>query len=120
MRGIEVLIVTALKKEYEAARAVCLAGYAGNPGVASWDERDRETPTPYLLGEYVLADGRRFSVALARPTRMGGTATGPVVASLVERLKPNCLAMCGVCAGNPKDVALGDVVVAEMAYAYDE
>lgn len=28
--------------------------------------------------------------------------------------------MCGVCAGNPADVALGDVVVAEMTYAYDE
>jgi nucleoside phosphorylase len=28
--------------------------------------------------------------------------------------------MCGVCAGNPAYVALGDVVVAELAYAYDE
>jgi hypothetical protein len=28
--------------------------------------------------------------------------------------------MCGVCAGNPADIALGDVIVAEMAYTYDE
>jgi nucleoside phosphorylase len=28
--------------------------------------------------------------------------------------------MCGVCSGNPQELALGDVVVAEMAYQYDE
>jgi len=28
--------------------------------------------------------------------------------------------MCGVCAGNPADVALGDVIVAECTYTYDE
>jgi nucleoside phosphorylase len=59
-------------------------------------------------------------VALARPTRMGGTSTGPVVSALVERLKPRCLAMSGVCSSNPADVALGDVIVAHFAYEYDE
>jgi nucleoside phosphorylase len=61
-----------------------------------------------------------MSLALAWSTRMGSLGTSPVVASLVERLQPRCLAMCGVCAGNPSDVALGDVIVAELAYAYDE
>lgn len=61
-----------------------------------------------------------MTVALARPTRMEATATAPVVSSHVERLRPRCLAMCGVCAGNPAEAALGDVVVAELAYAYDE
>lgn len=61
-----------------------------------------------------------MTVALARPTRMGATATAPVVSTLVECLRPRCLAMCGVCAGNPAHAALGDVVVAELAYAYDE
>ena len=28
--------------------------------------------------------------------------------------------MCGVCAGNPKDVTLGDVIIAEVAYRYTE
>ena len=50
---------------------------------------------------------------------MGGTAIGPVVSSLVDHLKPKCLAMSGVCAGNPADVALGNMVP-ELAYAYDE
>jgi nucleoside phosphorylase len=120
MAGVDVLIVTALREEHDAARDAGLAGFADHPGIVSWVERDAATPTPYLLGEYRTAAGHQFSVALARPTRMGGTSTGPVVAALVERLKPRCLAMSGVCAGNPADVALGDVIVAQLAYAYDE
>ncbi|MES5821139.1 TIR domain-containing protein [Streptomyces sp. RG80] len=117
---VDALIITALKEEYEAARSVGLAGYGGHPGVMAWEERESESLTPFLVGTYVLADGSSMTVALARPTRMGATATAPVVSTLVERLRPRCLAMCGVCAGNPADVALGDVVVAELAYAYDE
>lgn len=118
--GVDVLIITALKEEYEAARAAGSAGYAGHPGVAAWEEHESESLLPFLVGTYVLADGRSMTVALARPTRMGATATAPVVSTLVERLRPRCLAMCGVCAGNPAHAALGDVVVAELAYAYDE
>lgn len=120
MSEIDVLLVTALKEEHDAARDVALAGARNGSGVATWEERDSATPAPYLIGMYADTTGNNFSVALARPTRMGATATAPIVASLVERLKPRCLAMCGDCAGNPGDVALGDVVIAEMVYTYDE
>ena len=120
MSQVDVLIITALKEEYEAARKAGLRGYADNPGIESWGERDSGTPTPYILGNYAVANGAYTSVALARPTRMGSTATSSITSSLVERLKPQCLAMCGVCAGNPANVALGDVIVAELAYVYDE
>ncbi|WP_128428471.1 TIR domain-containing protein [Streptomyces cyaneus] len=120
MGEVDALVITALKDEYDAARAAGSAGYADNPGVMAWEERERESTTPYLVGKYLLADGSHMTVGLARPTRMGSAATAPVVSSLVERLRPRCLAMCGVCAGNPAEVALGDVVVAELAYAYDE
>lgn len=120
MPEIDVLIVTALKDEYEAARDAAGRGYGPHPGVSVWADGGLETPVPFRYGEYRLADGGRITVALARPTRMGGTATAPVVSSLVERLAPKCLAMCGVCAGNPAQAALGDVVVAELAYAFDD
>jgi nucleoside phosphorylase len=120
MGQVDVLIVTALKEEYEAARDAGLRGYADNSGIKAWGDRDPKTPMPYIIGNYVAAGGAYMSVALARPTRMGSTATSSLASSLVERLKPRCLAMCGVCAGNPADVALGDVIVAELAYAYDE
>jgi nucleoside phosphorylase len=120
MTELDVLLITALKEEHDAARAAALPAAGTGVGVATWEERDAGSATPYLLGRYVGLGGRNLTVALARPTRMGATATSPVVASLAERLKPRCLAMCGVCAGNPGDVALGDVIIAEMVYAYDE
>src|SRR5262245_15499957 len=96
---VDVLIITALPMELEAAEAAALAPPSGGAGVPRWDRRGGGT-SPYLWGEYRNADGRTWSVALARPTSMGGRSTGPVAARLVERLQPLCLAMCGVCAGN--------------------
>jgi nucleoside phosphorylase len=118
MTDIDVLIVAALRMEFDAARDAGLA-CAGGPGVSAWEKHDIETP-PYYAGTYVGADGRRMRVALARSTRTGATSTSPLVAALAARLRPGCLAMCGVCAGNPGEVSLGDVIIAEMAYQYDE
>src|ERR1700687_4578403 len=72
---IDVLIITALPEEYEAAREAGLHGYASNPGITAWEDRDRETTTPYIVGNYVAAGGAHMSVALARPTRMASNAT---------------------------------------------
>jgi nucleoside phosphorylase len=112
--GIDVLIITALKEEHDAARDV-----AAQMGVA-WEERHGGTTTPYLLGRYAVTGKHDLTIALARPTRMGSTATAPIMGSLTADLKPHCLAMCGVCAGNPAEVALGDVIIADMVYTYDE
>ncbi len=113
MMRTDVLIVTALALEHTAAKeALAAMGVVLEP-------RDQSTSLPYLAGT-LPASGRTLSVSLARPTRMGATATAPIAAGLVERLTPLCIAMCGVCAGNPSDVALGDVIVAECAYTYDE
>jgi nucleoside phosphorylase len=120
MTQVDVLIITALQIEFEAARAAGLATVPGGPGVGSWTERDAGGAEPYLLGEYVGPAGRRLTVALARSIGIGGRSTSPFATSLTGRLHPTCLAMCGVCAGDPAVVALGDVVVAELAYEYDE
>jgi nucleoside phosphorylase len=88
--------------------------------VAQWEEHDDADLPPYLTGVYDASNGGRLPMALARPTRMGGRSTGVVSTSLTDHLKPTCLAMSGVCAGNPDDTAPGDVVVAAPAYEYDE
>ena len=111
---VDVLIIAALPDEADAARDVALAS-----GVSEWVEMDANTAAPYLLGNYV-ASGFSMSVALWDSTRMGGLAIASIIGVLVERVKPRCLAMCGVCAGNPSDVALGDVIISEMVYQYDE
>ncbi|MGY1501855.1 hypothetical protein ACW4TU_35610 [Streptomyces sp. QTS52] len=117
---VDVLIMTALPMEFEAARLAGLAPIAGGAGVARWEERGADTHEPYLLGEYVGPDSVSLSVALALSPRMGSRTTAPLTLALAGRLKPRCLAMSGVCAGNPAKAALGDVLVAEMVYAHDE
>jgi nucleoside phosphorylase len=113
---IDVLIVTALLEERTAAQEVLSAGVDGMR-VAAWSEVGDE---PYLVGELAGEGGATLHIALGRPTRMGPTSTASFTAMLAERLKPRCLAMTGVCAGNPSRVALGDVIVAELTYAHDE
>ena len=110
MDRVDVLVITALEAEFEAAKQ----------GIPEWESCDPGGPFPYLRGERRRPDDSRLSVALARPVRMSGRHAGPIAAALSERLRPGCLAMSGVCAGNPAHVALGDVVVAEMTYEYDE
>jgi nucleoside phosphorylase len=117
---VDALIVTALPVEHRAAALAGTAGDAGRPGVPAWHRNDPHGPIPYETGCYVLADGSTMRVALARATRPGCIAAAATASSLAERLRPRCLAMSGVCAGNPLAVSLGDVIVADSAYLYDE
>jgi len=110
LEQVDVLIIAALKEEFEAAKAA----------VPDWTSGGSGGVYPFLRGSLECADGRRLSLALARPIRMSGRHAGPIAAELSAQLRPGCLAMPGVCAGNPSAVALGDVVVAEMTYEYDE
>ncbi len=112
---VDVLVIAALLEEYEAARSA-----AGAVGTIQWQPRGVDGPTPYLMGEYETPASERIRVALARPTSMGGRRTSPISTTLTDLLRPTCLAMCGVCAGNPDDTAPGDVIVASPAYEYDE
>lgn len=120
MDRVDVLVIAALPEEFEVAKAAGLADASAGPGVLHWEERDLNGVPPFSWGEYRVDGETRFTVALARPTQMGGRATGQFTASLVYRLRPASLAMCGVCAGNPADTALGDVVVGEPVYEWDE
>ncbi|MEU6141748.1 hypothetical protein ABZ848_15460 [Streptomyces sp. NPDC047081] len=117
---VDVLIIAALHEEFEAARLAGARSGSGGAGVASWGWQDTDTPTPYLLGEYVDPEGASFSVALAESVRMGSRTTAALASELTARLRPRCLAMSGVCAGNPASTSLGDVVVASTVYAHDE
>jgi nucleoside phosphorylase/predicted phosphodiesterase len=120
MSLVDVLVATALEMERNAVRDGAAWRKDIRTGVRDWEPKDADNFPDYLLGEYALADGGSLTIALAHPTRMGGNFTSNIVSTLVERLKPRCLAMCGVCAGNPSDVALGDVVIGNPVFQYDE
>lgn len=110
----DVLVVTASPEEFEAAKS------AAGSAVRRWEPCDAGSTAPYLRGVYHCPDGRRLTIALARPTEAGSRSTAALTTALVERLRPACVAMCGGCAGNPSETVPGDVVVADIAYAWDE
>ncbi|MCH8044837.1 MAG: tetratricopeptide repeat protein [Planctomycetes bacterium] len=112
---VDVLIITAAEDEDDAVRLV-EDGAAGD-----WEE----TPGPPKYGfavwrnRYQAADGGHLSVALTRAYEMGAEGAGNAAARLVDFYKPRCLAMCGVCAGNPGRAGLGEVIIADRVYRYD-
>ena len=120
MDRVDVLVIAALPEEFEAAKVAGLTSNPAGPGVLHWEEVDRVGVPPFSWGEYRVDGKIRFTVALARPTQMGGRTTGPFAASMIHGIRPTCLVMCGVCAGNPADTALGDVVVGDPVYEWDE
>lgn len=113
---LDILIVTAADGEDDAVRLV------EDGGVGVW----QETPGPPDYGfsvwrrRYIAAGGGQLSVALTRAAKMGGEAAASAAARLVDSYRPQCLAMCGVCAGNPSRVQLGDVIIADRVWRYDE
>ncbi|WP_062274783.1 5'-methylthioadenosine/S-adenosylhomocysteine nucleosidase family protein [Acetobacter cerevisiae] len=110
---VDILLVAALKMELNAA-------------LNALSERDVKMESDEVNGlpvqncQLTLPSGRMLRLVAARPTRMGPTATSTLASTLTTSLKPHAIAMCGVCAGNPAEVALGDVVIAELAFAHDE
>ncbi|GIJ48824.1 hypothetical protein Val02_57100 [Virgisporangium aliadipatigenens] len=110
--------MAALREELEAAKAAGTAITTG-PGVVEWKSESIDD-LPYLTGEYRTSGGRTLRVALARPDDMGGRETGTFTGRLAQALKPRAMVMPGVCAGNPHDTVLGDVVIASFAYEWDE
>jgi nucleoside phosphorylase len=108
--NVDSLIIAAVPEEFTAAREA-----AERLGGTRWTTRDDGTAEPYLIGRFDA-----LTVALARPPGMGSREGGPFIATLIDRVRPASLAMCGVCAGHPDETVLGDVIVAELAYQYDE
>lgn len=110
MGHVDALVITALPEEFEAAKAAA---------DVSWRDGEPQSGAPYLRADLKTPTGW-LGIALARTTAMGGRPTAPPVTRLVSALRPTCLAMTGVCAGNPAETALGDVLVAAPAFQYDE
>ncbi|AZO34030.1 MAG: hypothetical protein EOS76_06835 [Mesorhizobium sp.] len=115
----DVLLITAIEEEFVAAKVAFTALMPGHNGVREWRLRE-DSSSCHLAGTFFSGGEPLFTLALAKPTRMGANRTGALAMMLAERLRPRYLVMCGVCAGNPADLALGDVVVSEMTYQYDE
>lgn len=108
---VDVLIVTALPEELDALLEV----RAGLHEV--WTPVGGDPPYHHAIFETTRGPLR---VAAARQTKAGMDSAAKVLERLVEKLKPRCIAMCGVCAGHPEDTDYGDVVIADRVFGYQK
>ncbi len=114
LHQFDVLIITALLDELEAVLAF------GEGGKARWAKLKDPDGFPFHYRELPRERGAEpLRIAAASFDEMGGTMTAARATALIKHLDPACLAMCGICAGNKKDVALGDVIVADRVFRYD-
>ena len=112
---LDALIITALMDELEAV----LAFREG--GKEAWTPYTDPDGFPFHYRELPREDGGPpLRIAAASFDEMGESATAARATALIRHLDPACLAMCGICAGNRKDVSLGDVIVADRVYSYDD
>lgn len=110
---VDVMIITALPDELTAVLALGVGGEAG------WKAtRDRSGST-YHVREFVNERGKPFVVAAAWSGQAGAEGVALRTERLIEELDPASLAMCGICAGNPEEVSLGDVIVADKIYSFE-
>jgi len=116
----DILIITAADGEDAAVRAVTLGSISG------WRElNDREKPRGFLFPLWCSTFSRDkgkppIHVVIARTPDQREHATAGIAAPLISFFDPFCLAMCGVCAGRPGAVNLGDVIIADKVWKYDQ
>lgn len=108
----DVLIITALKEEYDEAKKV------DEGAVDDWTET-QVAETEVSFRTYRTVAGKELRVALTWATRMRTTATALTAGTLLDRLGVSCIAMAGVCAGRRGKVRPGDVIIGSLLYTYD-
>lgn len=112
-REVDVLIVTALKLEFEQVLKV-----EDGAEDAAWTEERGPLGLDVAFRSFQGAYGT-LRVAVTWATDMGMVATSTAAIPLVEKYQPQCIAMSGVCAGRAGKVELGDVIVADRLWTYD-
>lgn len=109
----DVVIVTALKEEYDEARKV------DDGALDDWTEDCELIDREVAFRTFQTASGQPLRIALTWAPRMRATSTADTAGRLLDKLGAKCVAMCGVCAGRRGKVQPGDVIIGDLLYTYD-
>jgi nucleoside phosphorylase len=111
---MDVLLICALKDEYDQVRAVIDGlvepGWVESVGPGSWIVADACFASP---------TGAPLSIRTSWASQMGRERAQAVASMLIQAHPAHCLAMSGICAGRRGKVALGDVIFADLLWSYD-
>lgn len=110
---VDLLIITALYDELVQLKAV------DKHAISDWIPHKDAFGFEYYQRQYEGTYGV-LRVAAASATDMGGQAVLNAAVNLVSELRPKCIGMSGICAGRRGDCALGDLIVANKVFRYDQ
>lgn len=108
----DVLIITALKEEFDEACRV------EEGSIGQWETQEvRGFPVAYRTFRGMC--GGHLRIAMSWSALMRSIAVAAMAERLMGETKPRCLAMSGVCAGRRGAVQRGDVIIAKLLYNYE-
>lgn len=110
----DVLIVCALKDEYDAVKCV-EEGLVGD----GWVERPSVGGWLASFATFHSVDGHPFHVCATFGAQMGREHNQALAAAFANALCPQLIGMTGICAGRRGKVNLGDVIFADRVWSYD-
>jgi nucleoside phosphorylase len=113
---IDVLVITALPMEMN--ELIKCKDLPGSPD-ADWEPLQDSYDYTYYTRLFHRNDGSSFTVAAATSQKMGERAATSAATRLATQLRPKCLAMTGICAGNRREVKLGDLIIADKVFDVD-
>lgn len=111
---IDVLLICAMKDEYDQVRAVTdgmlAPGWTESHGPSGWTVAD---------ASFATSTSVPLRIRTSWATHMGRENAQAVASLLIQEHPARCLAMSGICAGRRDKVALGDVIFADRLWSYD-
>lgn len=118
---LDVLIITALKDEYDAVLHEYNAVLQVPPSYAGgrWLKEQGPDGREVAVACFTSSNGHALHIGVTYPFDMGVLATAILAEKYIPRYQPQCLAMCGVMAGREGKVHRGDVVIADRLFLYD-
>lgn len=109
----DVVLLTALKEEYDEARKV------GEGAADDWTVDQSRLGFEVAFRSFRTRAGGSLRVALTWAPRMRTATTADRAGQLADELRASCIAMSGVCAGRRGKVQPGDVILGSLLYTYD-
>ncbi|CAD6563035.1 effector-associated domain EAD1-containing protein [Paraburkholderia sabiae] len=110
----DVLIVCALKDEYDAVKSV-EAGLTDD----GWLERSSVGGWLASFASFHAPNGITLRVCVTFGAQMGREHNQALAAVFANELRPKLIGMTGICAGRRGKVNLGDVIFADRVWSYD-
>lgn len=114
LTSVDVLLICALKDEYEQAKNV-------TEGLSPTGWQECTQPNGWFIadGQFDTPSGRALTVRITWASGMGREQAQATASMLMQTNPARCIAMSGICAGRRGKVSLGDVIFADRLWSYD-